>query len=159
MLALIDQPVGPDGGVVQDLPWFKEFLVAYAKVWGAFLDTTAACDTALGGTRGICSETPQTCDTVADCPNVSGTETCEPNCDTACDAGGLCSTLIDAFAPGDVDKKTSQCDFFLSDPAAPNNFCNLGAVSIPLGTATGSYTADSGASTAATSRLPPKLRS
>jgi phosphatidylserine decarboxylase precursor len=37
---LIDQPVGPNGGVVQDIPEFKEFLVGYAKAWGAFLDTT-----------------------------------------------------------------------------------------------------------------------
>ena len=37
---LIDQPVGPDGGVVQDIPEFKTFLVDYANVWGAFLDTT-----------------------------------------------------------------------------------------------------------------------
>lgn len=39
---LIDQPVGPGGGVVQDIPWFRDFLVAYANVWGAFLDTTAS---------------------------------------------------------------------------------------------------------------------
>lgn len=37
---LIDQPVGPDGGVVQDIPWFSDWLVGYANVWGDFLDTT-----------------------------------------------------------------------------------------------------------------------
>lgn len=35
---LIDQP-DSDGNVVQDIPWFSEWLVEYAKVWGAFLDT------------------------------------------------------------------------------------------------------------------------
>jgi len=37
---LIDQPVGPDGGVVQDIPWFADFLRDYATLWGDFLDTT-----------------------------------------------------------------------------------------------------------------------
>lgn len=37
---LIDQPVGTDGGVVQDIPWFADFLRGYADLWGAFLDTT-----------------------------------------------------------------------------------------------------------------------
>lgn len=38
---LIDQPLS-NGGVLQDIPWFAAFLVAYAKVWGAFLDTPAS---------------------------------------------------------------------------------------------------------------------
>ena len=36
---LIDQDLG-DGRVLQDDPKFAKFLVAYAKVWGNFLDTT-----------------------------------------------------------------------------------------------------------------------
>ncbi len=39
---LIDQPVGPNGGVVQDIPWFADFLRDYANLWGDFLDTTAS---------------------------------------------------------------------------------------------------------------------
>ena len=37
---LIDQSVGSGRTVVQDIPWFREFLVGYANVWGQFLDTT-----------------------------------------------------------------------------------------------------------------------
>ncbi|WP_299908608.1 phosphatidylserine decarboxylase [uncultured Paracoccus sp.] len=37
---LIDQPVGPNGLVIQDIPWFAEFLRGYAAVWGDFLDST-----------------------------------------------------------------------------------------------------------------------
>lgn len=37
---LIDQPVGPDGGVIQDILWFADFLVDYVGLWGDFLDTT-----------------------------------------------------------------------------------------------------------------------
>ena len=36
---LIDQPVLPDDGFLQRYGWFDEFLVGYAKVCGAFLDT------------------------------------------------------------------------------------------------------------------------
>lgn len=37
---LIDQPLdGLDGGVLQDIPWFADFLVQWANAWGAFLDT------------------------------------------------------------------------------------------------------------------------
>jgi phosphatidylserine decarboxylase len=39
---LIDQPVLPDDGVLQHYSWFEEFLVGYADVWGAFLDTPAS---------------------------------------------------------------------------------------------------------------------
>ncbi len=38
---LIDQEVGPEGKViVENLPWFSEWLVSYANAWGAFLNTT-----------------------------------------------------------------------------------------------------------------------
>ena len=38
---LIDQGVGANGSVVvEDIPWFSEWLVGYARYWGAFLDTT-----------------------------------------------------------------------------------------------------------------------
>jgi phosphatidylserine decarboxylase len=37
---LIDQPVGPDGQIiVENLPWFSNWLVRYAKAWGCYLDT------------------------------------------------------------------------------------------------------------------------
>lgn len=39
---LIDQPVGPYGQVVQDVGWFRDWLVEYADTWGEFLDTTAS---------------------------------------------------------------------------------------------------------------------
>ena len=35
---LIDQPVLPDGGVLQHYDWFEEFLVTYANLWGSVLD-------------------------------------------------------------------------------------------------------------------------
>lgn len=38
---LIDQPVGPDKDrMVQNQEWFSNWLVAYANLWGTFLDTT-----------------------------------------------------------------------------------------------------------------------
>lgn len=37
---LIDQRVGADRRIVENVPWFSEFLVGYARAWGAFLDTT-----------------------------------------------------------------------------------------------------------------------
>jgi phosphatidylserine decarboxylase len=37
---LIDQPVGHRETVVQDIPWFRDWLVEYASAWGAFLDTS-----------------------------------------------------------------------------------------------------------------------
>ena len=38
---LIDQPVGPDGTIIiQNIPWFSDFLVLFALYWGSFLDTT-----------------------------------------------------------------------------------------------------------------------
>lgn len=37
---LIDQEVGPNNVVVQSIPWFSQFLVWYADVWGSFLNTT-----------------------------------------------------------------------------------------------------------------------
>lgn len=37
---LIDQPIQSlSGGVLQDIPWFADFLVLWAREWGAFLDT------------------------------------------------------------------------------------------------------------------------
>lgn len=39
---LIDQPVLPNGGVLQHYDWFKSFLVVYADLWGAVLDTPAS---------------------------------------------------------------------------------------------------------------------
>jgi phosphatidylserine decarboxylase len=37
---LVDQPVGDNGSVmVQNIPWFSEWLVAYASAWGEYLDT------------------------------------------------------------------------------------------------------------------------
>ncbi len=44
---LIDQPVGPDGQVVQDIDWFSDWLVAYADAWGEFLDTVESFDDAV----------------------------------------------------------------------------------------------------------------
>lgn len=36
---LIDQPVGADGtATAQDIPWFSDWLVAYANAWGEYLD-------------------------------------------------------------------------------------------------------------------------
>ncbi len=38
---LIDQKVGANGQViVQEIPWFSEWLVSYANLWGSFLNTT-----------------------------------------------------------------------------------------------------------------------
>ncbi len=38
---LIDQPIASlDGGVLQDIPWFAEFLVLWAREWGRFLNST-----------------------------------------------------------------------------------------------------------------------
>jgi phosphatidylserine decarboxylase len=38
---LIDQPINSlDGGVLQDIPWFADFLVLWAREWGLFLDST-----------------------------------------------------------------------------------------------------------------------
>ncbi len=38
---LIDQGVGPDSDtIVQNIPWFSEWLVDYANLWGCFLNTT-----------------------------------------------------------------------------------------------------------------------
>jgi phosphatidylserine decarboxylase precursor len=37
---LIDQKVGPDGRIVENVPWFREWLVRYASAWGSFLNTT-----------------------------------------------------------------------------------------------------------------------
>ncbi|RLU92196.1 phosphatidylserine decarboxylase [Streptomyces griseocarneus] len=40
---LVDQKVDKDGGkIVQNDPWFKDWLVRYANAWGSFLDTTAS---------------------------------------------------------------------------------------------------------------------
>jgi hypothetical protein len=37
---LIDQPLDSlDGGVLQDIPWFADFLVQWANTWGDLLDT------------------------------------------------------------------------------------------------------------------------
>lgn len=42
---LIDQEVGPDRTtIVENNPWFSEFLVNYANDWGSFLDTTDSFD-------------------------------------------------------------------------------------------------------------------
>jgi phosphatidylserine decarboxylase precursor len=38
---LIDQKVGPDNTtIVQNIPWFSEWLIDYARAWGSFLNTT-----------------------------------------------------------------------------------------------------------------------
>jgi phosphatidylserine decarboxylase len=37
---LIDQPLGSDGHLVQDIEWFSDWLIDYAKDWGNFLNTT-----------------------------------------------------------------------------------------------------------------------
>ena len=40
---LIDQEVGPDSGrIVQNIPWFSEWLIEYANLWGSYLNTTAS---------------------------------------------------------------------------------------------------------------------
>jgi phosphatidylserine decarboxylase len=44
---LIDQPVGPDDQVVQDIEWFSDWLVGYADVWGEFLDTTESFNSSI----------------------------------------------------------------------------------------------------------------
>ena len=41
---LINQPVGESRRIVQDVPWFRDWLVGYAKAWGSFLDTTESFD-------------------------------------------------------------------------------------------------------------------
>lgn len=42
---LIDQKVGDNGTtVVENIPWFSEWLVDYAKDWGSFLNTTDSFD-------------------------------------------------------------------------------------------------------------------
>lgn len=42
---LIDQKVGDNGTtIVENIPWFSEWLVAYAKDWGSFLNTTDSFD-------------------------------------------------------------------------------------------------------------------
>lgn len=42
---LIDQPLDSlDGGVLQDIPWFSDFLVLWAREWGKFLDSTESFD-------------------------------------------------------------------------------------------------------------------
>jgi phosphatidylserine decarboxylase len=40
---LINQPLDA-GGVLQDIPWFAEFLVLWARAWGDFLDTPDSFD-------------------------------------------------------------------------------------------------------------------
>ncbi len=47
---LIDQPVGLEAQVVQDIPWFSAWLVDYAGAWGEFLDTTESFDDTVLGT-------------------------------------------------------------------------------------------------------------
>eukprot|EP00039_Didymoeca_costata_P030479 m.29801 g.29801 ORF g.29801 m.29801 type:complete len:419 (-) comp8137_c0_seq3:182-1438(-) len=37
---LIDQKVGPNGSIIQNIDWFAKWLVEYANLWGSFLDTT-----------------------------------------------------------------------------------------------------------------------
>jgi phosphatidylserine decarboxylase len=38
---LIDQRVGPnDDSIVQNVPWFSEWLISYADAWGSYLNTT-----------------------------------------------------------------------------------------------------------------------
>ncbi len=39
---LIDQPVLPDGDVLQHYDWFESFLVVFADLWGSILDTPAS---------------------------------------------------------------------------------------------------------------------
>ena len=42
---LIDQPLDSlGGGVLQDVPWFADFLVEWAHAWGQFLDTPESFD-------------------------------------------------------------------------------------------------------------------
>ena len=45
---LIDQPLESlDGGVLQDIPWFAEFLVLWADDWGRFLNSTESFNDAI----------------------------------------------------------------------------------------------------------------
>lgn len=37
---LIDQEVGPNETIIENIPWFSEWLVSYANAWGSFLNTT-----------------------------------------------------------------------------------------------------------------------
>lgn len=37
---LIDQKIGVDGKIVENNRWFSQWLIAYANLWGSFLDTT-----------------------------------------------------------------------------------------------------------------------
>ena len=37
---LINQKVEPDNTIVQSIPWFSEWLITYADLWGSFLNTT-----------------------------------------------------------------------------------------------------------------------
>lgn len=37
---LINQEVGPDNIIVQDIEWFSKWLIVYANEWGSFLNTT-----------------------------------------------------------------------------------------------------------------------
>ena len=41
---LIDQEVGPKNTVVQNIPWFSQWLVRFAAEWGEFLNTTDSFD-------------------------------------------------------------------------------------------------------------------
>jgi phosphatidylserine decarboxylase len=41
---LINQEVGQGKTIVQDVPWFSECLVRYARTWGEFLNTTESFD-------------------------------------------------------------------------------------------------------------------
>jgi len=45
---LVDQPLESlDGGVLQDIPWFAEFLVLWADDWGRFLNSTDSFNDAI----------------------------------------------------------------------------------------------------------------
>ena len=53
---LIDQEVG-GGKIIQNIPWFADFLVDWAKLWGRFLDTTESFNTEILATW--CKESPR----------------------------------------------------------------------------------------------------
>jgi phosphatidylserine decarboxylase len=57
---LIDQPVGPkDTIIIENAPWFRDWLVGYANAWGSFLNSTESFDQQI--LESFIKDSPQYC--------------------------------------------------------------------------------------------------
>lgn len=75
---LIDQPLESlDGGVLQDIPWFADFLVLWAKEWGQFLDSEESFNDDI--LESFCTESPKYRIQDSMIPEVSNPEKMRPN--------------------------------------------------------------------------------